>query len=167
MGKVGRGSDEKRDKIPPSGGFERFYADNEPRLRRALVARLGPELGREAALDALSFGWERWNRVGRMENPVGYLFRVASRRSIPRRKAQRLASDLRSEESEHAQFEPALPRALAQLTNAQRTAVLLNVAWGYPTAEVARMLNLSESTVRTHVKRGLARLQRLLEVEPR
>jgi hypothetical protein len=42
----------------------------------ALAAAAGIEAGREATAEALAYGWEHWDRVGSMENPVGYLYRV-------------------------------------------------------------------------------------------
>ncbi len=56
--------------------FEVFFKETEPRLRDALSATLGSEPGREAAADALAFGWEHWDRVSSMENPAGYLYVV-------------------------------------------------------------------------------------------
>ena len=55
--------------------FAAFVADAEPRLRMALVAAYGPVDGREAAVDALSWAWENWDRLQEMANPVGYLYR--------------------------------------------------------------------------------------------
>jgi ribosomal protein S11 len=43
-----------------------FVKDVEPRLRQALVARFGPEEGREATAEALAYGWEHWKRLQQM-----------------------------------------------------------------------------------------------------
>ena len=61
--------------------FTEFFERTEPKLRNALVASYGVEVGTEAASDALAFGWEHWDRVQGMENPIGYLFRVGRSRS--------------------------------------------------------------------------------------
>jgi hypothetical protein len=37
--------------------FRDFVADNEARLRQALSATLGTQVGREAAADALGYAW--------------------------------------------------------------------------------------------------------------
>jgi hypothetical protein len=29
--------------------------------------------GRDAAADALAYGWEHWERIKDMKNPIGYL----------------------------------------------------------------------------------------------
>jgi predicted RNA polymerase sigma factor len=67
--------------------FEAFFREAEPRLRRALIAAAGAEVGREAAAEALAYGWEHWDRVGAMENPAGYLYRVGRSKARRWRKA--------------------------------------------------------------------------------
>ena len=54
--------------------FESFFAETEPKLRRALCATYGPSTGRAATVDALSWAWEHWPRVCDMQNPSGYLY---------------------------------------------------------------------------------------------
>jgi len=61
-------------------GFTDFVLANERRLRHALTAALGYDLGKDAAAEALAYGWEHWERVGAMENPIGYLFVVGRAR---------------------------------------------------------------------------------------
>ena len=70
-----------------------FVRDVEPRLLQALVAAYGPREGREATVDALSWAWEHWDRLGPIANKVGYLYRVGqsatrrySSRAIPLRR---------------------------------------------------------------------------------
>jgi predicted RNA polymerase sigma factor len=57
-------------------GFVEFVEANERRLRHALTAALGLEAGKDAAAEAFAYGWEHWERVGAMVNPVGYLYTV-------------------------------------------------------------------------------------------
>lgn len=56
--------------------FSAFVEEHEARLRHALTARFGSEVGKEAAADALAYGWEHWERVRSMENSIGYLYTV-------------------------------------------------------------------------------------------
>jgi RNA polymerase sigma factor (sigma-70 family) len=56
--------------------------------------------------------------------------------------------------------------ALESLSESQRTCVLLVHAFGWSQAETAAMLGVDPSTVRTHLARGLTRLQHALEVVP-
>ena len=65
-----------RDPGADRRSFEEFVGRFEPRLRVALVAVFGPEVGRDAVAEALAYGWEHWDRIAGMENPGGYLYRV-------------------------------------------------------------------------------------------
>ncbi len=141
--------------------FTEFVRAVEPRLRIALVARYGPERGREATAEALAFAWEHWDRVGEMDNPIGYLFRVGQSKSRSRRRPP-LAAD--RPESHEPWVEPGLPKALQSLSNKQRMAVVLVHAYGWSQREAADVMRVSPDTVRTHLERGLSKLRSSLEV---
>jgi DNA-directed RNA polymerase specialized sigma24 family protein len=140
--------------------FEEWYLSAEPRLRRALVAALGPERGREAAAEALAWGWEHHERLGAMDHPVAFLFRVGQSRARPRRLRVLHA---RVEWSE-PWVEPDLGRALRSLSDRQRVAVVLVHGYAWTMGEVADLLGVKVTTVQSHLDRGLARLRSLLEV---
>jgi len=148
-----------------SDGFEEFVRANEARLRTALVLTYGPDAGREAAAEALAWAWEHWDRVAVMDSPVSYLYRVGQSRT--RRIRRRTpVSPFRTEATGEAPWvEPALGRALNDLTAHQRTCTLLVHCFGWTLSEVADLLDLSKSSVRTHVERGLARLRTDLAVD--
>jgi RNA polymerase sigma-70 factor (ECF subfamily) len=143
--------------------FVAFVRCIEPGLRAALVARHGPERGREAANDALTYGWQHWDRVSQMENPVGYLYRVGRRRAIRRRRVPMIPPD----QPGHAEpwVEPGLESALRSLSKRQRQAVMLIEGYEFKYREAADLLGLSISSVQTHHERGLARLRTALGVE--
>jgi hypothetical protein len=61
---------------PQRSEFAVFVGDVEPRLLQALVAAYGPREGREATVDALSWAWEHWDRLGPIADKVGFLYRV-------------------------------------------------------------------------------------------
>lgn len=146
--------------------FEAFFEQVEPRLRRALVAHLGPERGREAAAEALVWSFENWARVRNIENQVGYLYRVGISRTRPRLAglARIDRSQASTEDATIAELE--LWRVLRRLPRRQRVAVVLVCAYGWKLSEVAETTNVSTSTVNTHVRRGLARLRRELGAKP-
>lgn len=142
--------------------FDQFAATVGPRLRAGLVAACGPEVGADATAEALAYAWEHWQRVGDMENPAGYLYRVGQTAARRARRPQGFlpqpgANDLPA-------FEPGLLPALEALSELQRSCVVMVHAYGWTQAEVAELLEISPSTVRTHLARGLARLQQRLEV---
>ena len=57
--------------------FTAFVEDVEPKLKIALCANFGKDLGMEATAEALAFAWEHWDRVSSTANPAGYLYGVA------------------------------------------------------------------------------------------
>ena len=145
-------------------GFVEFVKTNENKLRHALTAALGFEAGKEAAAEALSYGWEHWDRVRDMDNPVGYLYTVG------RFKGRKLLSARRPvfpemPEDRTPWFEPGLPAALAGLSEKERTVVLLLHGYGWHMTEVAATLGVAKSTVQTHAERGMRKLRRKLGVE--
>jgi DNA-directed RNA polymerase specialized sigma24 family protein len=142
-------------------GFEDFFVVAEPRLRRALVATYGIERGREAAAEALAYGWEHWSAVRAMKNPTGYLYRVGQSRSRVRRARLVFTPD---GHDAVPLVEPGLAGALAQLSERQRVAVVLVHGFGWQLREVAELTGIAVTTVQNHVERGLARLRAALEV---
>ena len=139
--------------------FTEFVAQHESRLRESLIAACGGEVGRDAAADALIYGWEHWDRVGGMTNSVGYLYKVGlsrGRKSLSRR---RPAFD-RVEYLRIPEVEPKLPEALAGLSERQRTVVLLIHSFQRTQSEVGELLGLSKTTVQNHLERGMDRLRR-------
>lgn len=139
-----------------------FVQEAEPRLRRALVARYGSDLGRELTAAALAYGWENWLRLAAMDNPIGYLYRVGQSKS--RRWLRPKPSFPAPANVGLPWVEPGLPGALRSLTANQRQAVVLVHGYGYTHAEVSELLGLSRSTVQNHVERGLKKLRSELEV---
>jgi len=139
--------------------FTEFVSVYEARLRQSLIASCGGERGRDAACEALGYGWEHWDRVALMENPVGYLYKVGLSRA--RREFRR--KPVRFDPVEFARIrdvEPRLPGALSGLSEKQRVVVVLVHGFGWTQAEVAELLGVSRSSVRNHLERALVALRR-------
>jgi RNA polymerase sigma-70 factor (ECF subfamily) len=137
----------------PEVAFSAFVRAHEPRLRQALVARVGPDRARDAVADGLTHAWQHWDRVSVMENPAGYVYRVAQSRSRNRR--QRTVFPSPSPGMPH--IEPGLGAALGLLPERQRVAVMLVHGWGWTHQEVADLMEVGVSTVRNHLARDLDR----------
>jgi RNA polymerase sigma factor (sigma-70 family) len=141
--------------------FEVFFDREKARLFRALclVTRNRFE-AEELTQDAFLSLYERWDRVGRMEDPTGYLYRTAMNafRSWRRRStlaARRVIGLIRSDDSiAWVDEQDAVVRALAPLSPRQRAAVVLIDLLGYTSEETSRILGISPSTVRTYVERA-------------
>lgn len=144
--------------------FTSFVLEAEPRIRRALSAAFGSEVGREATAEALAYGWEHWDRVRQMTNPVGYLFRVGrnrGRRMRPRRPAVHRSPGGSGE----VWYEPGLAAALGGLSEKQRVVVSLIHAFEWSMGEVADFLGVSKSTVQSYEARAMKKLHHALGVE--
>ncbi len=144
--------------------FDAFVREHGPRLRRALVASFGPVVGNDATQSALEYGWEHWPKVAKMGNPSGYLYRVAQTAAAKDVRRPSFESFTPPADPE-SNFEPGLIGALRELTDHQRTAVLLVHGHGYRLAEAADVLDVSVSTIRNHLNRGLEKLRSQLGAE--
>lgn len=136
----------------------------EPKLRRALVARYGREVGSEASADAVAWAWEHRGRLATVDNLAGYLYRVGQ--SSVRRGRRAARAPLFPEERSHP-GEPELPgdvfQELARLKPEQRVAVLLVHGYGFSYRDVAELLDVSEAAVTNYVHRGMKRLRSTME----
>lgn len=144
--------------------FSRFIETAEPRLRQALSAALGTQVGREATVDVLGHAWENWKRVQAMTNPVGYLYvtgRDRGRRSWRRPEPAFYPVD----ESVLPWVEPSLPDALKSLPDRQREVVVLMHCYQWTMSEVAELLAISKTTVQNHSERGMESLRLRMGVE--
>jgi RNA polymerase sigma factor (sigma-70 family) len=140
--------------------FEDLIEEVEAPLRRALVATFGLERGREATIDALAWAWEHRTRLSRVDNTVAYLYRVGQS-SVRRRKA---GIPFVRQVTAETWFEPALPAALAALSEKQRIAVVLVHGYQWTMREVADLLGIRTTTVQNHLERGLRHLRAAMEV---
>jgi RNA polymerase sigma factor (sigma-70 family) len=149
--------------------FEDFFAAEQRRLLRTLVLLTGNiEEAEEVMQDAFLAVWERWDRVGTMEDPTGYLYRTALNRHRSRmRRAVRAArravgqahgGDLFAEADER----DALARALAGLSSRRREAIVLTEVLGYGSPEAGRLMGVSDVTVRRLVQDARDQLRRAL-----
>jgi RNA polymerase sigma-70 factor (ECF subfamily) len=144
--------------------FESFFRTAEPRLRRALGAAYGGAVGREAAIEALAWAWEHWDRVCGLDNPIGYLYRVGQSEAKRLRRRPRAGPVERPAAAHAPDVEPGLAAALAGLSEQQRVIVVLVHGFDWTHQEVAELLGISRSSVQTHVERGMRHLRSSLEV---
>jgi len=145
--------------------FSVFVRETGPGLKHALMAALGSETGSEAASEALAYGWEHWERVGAMDNPGGYLFRVGRNWGKRHNRRWRFRPQYPPVSVEMPWIEPALPDALASLSERQRTVVVMVYAADWSYAQVAALLGISRGAVHKHAERAMASLRDCLEVD--
>ncbi len=142
--------------------IEDVLDEARPRLTRAYLAVRGVDGAADAASEAVAWGWEHSDRLATMANPVGYRYRVGLSRTRSRKQPVLPAPEIVG----LPDVEPRLIPALLVLPLSQRSAVWLVHACGWTYAEVGEALDISPSTVGTHVSRALASLRRELGGEP-
>jgi len=129
--------------------FESFYLVHRVRLFRALVVvTRDVHAAEEVAQDAFVRIWERWDRVGRMDDPAGYLYRTAlngwfqtRRRAI--RAARRIALPRpNADPLETIEDRDVLARRLLELPARQRAALVLTDYLGDDSVEASRALGI-------------------------
>lgn len=149
-----------RSGSPRVRDFDQFHEAVSPRVLRAVAAGFGAQVAADATSEAMAWAWESWERVQKMDNPAGCVYRVAERRAIAAsRDRHRVDSQLREDLSVPGpDIEPGLISGLANLSSQQRTVVVLVVGFQWTQQEVADLLEISHSTVRTHLRRALERL---------
>ncbi|MBI3648590.1 MAG: sigma-70 family RNA polymerase sigma factor [Actinobacteria bacterium] len=125
------------------------------------------ELTQEAFVKVL----ERWDRVGGMDDPAGYLYRTAM--NLFRKRYRRASVAARRsiglppprDPIEDVDARDAAARALAPLTARQRAAIVLTDLLGFSSEEAARALGVRASTVRMHASVARAALRKTLGEE--
>lgn len=139
--------------------FTAFVEEAGPRLRAALLARYGPDRAPDVVADALGYAWENWDRIQEMDNPAGYVYRVAqsrARRGIfrPRPKLPVPRDTYRA-----PHVEPGLKPAMDRLSPRQRELVVLVHGFEWTITEAAELLGIGFSTARKHLERAMDRLR--------
>ena len=146
--------------------FEDFFFEQHDRLYRALFfVTGGASEAEDIAQDAFLRLWERWDDVGRIDDPVAYLFKVAMngfRMRVRRAKvaARHFAQPTPAADVFHeVELREDLRQLLASLPVRQRAALVLTEILGYDAAKAGEILGARPSTVRSLVHRGRATLK--------
>ncbi len=155
--------------------FEEFCSSHYSQLLRMLTLHCGDSaLAEEFAQEALVRAAQHWNKVRNMENPSGWLWRVAfnltytffRRRVAENRVRRRLAAELtgrpdQADPSDHV----AVLQMLRGVSPKQRTVLILRYLNDLTFEEIADVLDSPVSTVKSHAQRGLARMRTSVQVQ--
>jgi RNA polymerase sigma-70 factor (ECF subfamily) len=164
---VPAGPVEEADVGEGAPSFEDFYEATIRRLYTALCLVTGNRHeAEEVAQEAFVRVYERWDRVGMLEDPTGYLFRVSMNvfRSRYRRGSLRFRRAIflapaETDDLAAVETHDEVVRLLRGLDPKQRAAVLLTALLDYSTEEAGRMLGLRASSVRSLTTRARARMK--------
>ena len=98
-----------------------------------------------------------------MDNPAGYVYRIAARRAA--RSRPHIPILFPATANDGPWVEPGLPAALETLSERQRTVVVLVHGFGSTHSETAELLGISLGSVQRHLDRGLKKLRSRLGVQ--
>ena len=129
---VARWNDAFQPMVDEQASFEEFFHSERDRLFRVMfVITKNRQEAEDLSQEAFVRVWERWDTVGAMENPIGYLHRTAMNlfRSRYRRAllAARRGIGIATDEDPYAAIDDrqVALQALASLAPRQRAAIVL------------------------------------------
>jgi RNA polymerase sigma-70 factor (ECF subfamily) len=144
--------------------FEVFWDRTRDPVTRAVALTVGDvQLAAEATDEAMVRAYQRWDRVGGLEDPAGWVYRVACnwatswRRKMMRRPTRdrdqldRVVSD--------AYPDLDLIRAVQGLATVHRQVIVLRFYLDWPVARIATALDIAEGTVKSRLHRALIQLR--------
>jgi RNA polymerase sigma-70 factor (ECF subfamily) len=158
--------------LEASRSFETFYdAESRTLFRRLWLVTGNRGEAEELMQDAFLKVWERWEQVGAMEDPVGYLYRTAM--NLFRKRYRRALLAIRRtiglapsrDDFADADDRDSVRRVLSTLPPRQRAALVLTEMLGFSPVDAGRALGVQASTVRSLSHQGRASFRRAMEVD--
>lgn len=157
------------EKVRAASEFEDFFMAEHERLFKALYMLTGNrDEADDLAQEALLRAYERWDRVGAMGSPAGYVYRTALNLHRNRLRglvvrARRVFAVVPEEDlSGPLASSHDVRSALARLPRGQREALIL-VDWlGLGSEEAGQLLGIDASSVRGRLHRAHATLRERL-----
>jgi RNA polymerase sigma-70 factor, ECF subfamily len=150
--------------------FEEFFRREHARLLRAMYLVVGSvDEADEVCQDAFVKIWERWERVGSLDDPTGYLYRTALNGWRSRyRRARRTLARVIAPSPPRDPFADAddrdeVVRALRGLAPRQRAALVLTELIGYGSEEAGELMGVRAVTVRVLASQGRSAIRSNVE----
>jgi len=143
--------------------FENFYEAEYAGVVRLAVALTGRrDVAEELAQESFVAAYRRWSRVAALDDPAGWVRRVATNRAVS--SGRRYVTELRLL-TRLRQERPLLPGdaqvvddelwvVVRNLPRRQAQVLALAFVEDRPVADIAELLGCGEETVRTHLRRG-------------
>jgi RNA polymerase sigma factor (sigma-70 family) len=166
------GSSDTALDLEASRTFEAFYEAEAKILFRRLWLVTGDRAEAEELMqDAFLVVWQRWDRVGRMDDPTGYLYRSAM--NLFRKRYRRAMLAVRrtvglspsSDDFSDADDRQVVRHVLSTLPPRQRAALLLTEILGFTSKEAGDALGVTDATIRSLTRHGRDAFRKVMEVE--
>ena len=160
------------DALEASRTFEGFYEAEARTLFRRLWLVTGNRAEAEELMqDAFLKVWERWDRVGAMEDPIGYLYRTAM--NLFRKRYRRAVLAVRRtvgfapriDDFSDADDRQVVRHVLATLPPRQRAALVLTEMMGFSSKEAGDALGVTDATIRSLTRHGRDAFRHVMEVD--
>jgi len=153
------------DPTGPAASFDDFYRSTSRRVLHHVYALTGDlSEAQDCVQEAYARAWQRWARVSRHDDPEAWVRTVARRIAVSRWRRTKTAmgyllhhgrpQTTAAPSEDHA----LLVRALRDLSQPQRDAVVLHHLVGLSVEEVARRTSVPVGTVKARLHRGRAAL---------
>jgi len=162
-------TDDARDK------FERLVGELRPKLHRYCARMTGSAVdGEDIVQDALIKALSALPNVGAIDNPEGWLFRIAHNTALDFLRSRARGPILQNDEALDMIAAPDSPdqgheiaaislRTFMRLPALQRSAVILKDVLGHSLEEIASITGASEAAAKSALQRGRVRLREIAE----
>ena len=152
--------------------FSQFFQSNVKILRNYLLYKFGnEEQANDVSQEAFIKLWENCQEVP-LEKAKGFIYKVANNASLNKIAHQKVVLAFSQKTNltqhtnespefilEHEEFKTKLEKAIQNLTEAQRTAFLLNRIDGKKYSEIAEILEISVKAVEKRISGALSSLR--------
>ena len=149
--------------------FEDWYRQEHPRLLGLLTVVSGDrDVAKEATAEAFTRALELWDRVGAMEAPAAWTYRVGVnvvKRRLRRARVEHVLTPRLVDVEPPRTLDPRLWRAVRDLPVRQRTALALRYVCDLTQADVARVMGIAPGTVSATLTASRRRLAEVLGPE--
>jgi len=143
--------------------FETFYNLNWSKVHRAVAVVIrDPDLSNEAVDEAMVRAYENWKKVSAMANSEGWVYRVAvnwARSRLRRRSLWKRLIPPTIVAHDPEVSDPAVVRAIRQLSPRQRDVVILRFLLDMSEADTAEALGIPQGTVKSRLSRAVDALR--------
>jgi RNA polymerase sigma-70 factor (ECF subfamily) len=161
-----------RDQPTTTSSIDALFRIEFPRLVRSLSLVDGPEAAADAVQEAFIAADRRWRRVGSLEDPAGWVRRVALNRLLNGRRNRGRRSEILASvhpvtEAELGPLDLDLLGAIRSLPRQQCLVVCLHHLGGISVNEIAADLGIAPGTVKSHLHDARLSLRHTLEVTDR